>query len=141
MFYSLISVLYPIWILLQQKNTAIYNNNLKSVITSTDLDKTVVDTDTHSDDKLVFIKKRLNEYDGFDLTKNDSFVGEENTELRKIANYFRKLKQLKILNSPVISHECKLKCALEVLEEAKEEKETYKIKKNDFWETYDDMFF
>lgn len=129
MFYSL---LFPVWILLQRKNAGFTNMN--SLITSTELDKSV----SNEDDKLVFIKQNI--YDGFDLHNNvSSYTNENNTELCKIANYFRKLKQLKLLNSPLVSNECKLNCAKEVLEEAREEAE--KIKKNDFWETYDDVFF
>lgn len=133
MFYSL---LFPVWILLQKKNVDLYH--LNSGITSTELDKSVSNGDDE-DDKLVFIKKNM--YDGFDLHNNvSSYTNENNnTELCKIANYFRKLKQLKLLNSPFVSNECKLNCAKEVLEEAREEAE--KIKKNDFWETYDDVFF
>ena len=124
MFYSL---LFPVWILLQRKNAGFTNMN--SLITSTELDKSV----SNEDDKLVFIKQNI--YDGFDLHNNvSSYTNENNTELCKIANYFRKLKQLKLLNSPLVSNECKLNCAKEVLEEAT-------AKKNDFWETYDDVFF
>lgn len=129
MFYSL---LFPVWILLQKKNVDLYH--LNSGITSTELDKSVSNGDDE-DDKLVFIKKNM--YDGFDLHNVSSYTNENNnnnTELCKIANYFRKLKQLKLLNSPFVSNECKLNCAKEVLEEAT-------AKKNDFWETYDDVFF
>lgn len=137
MFYSLVFILYPIWILFQQKNAVFHKNHLNSVITSNDLELTYNCTE---DTSIAFIKKKQNYYNGFDLTNNDSF---ENSELRKIANYFRKLKQLQLLNSPFVSDICKLKCAQEVLEEAREEKEKEKenIKKNDFWETYDDIFF
>ena len=128
MFYSL---LFPVWILLQRKNAGFTNMN--SPITSNELDKSV----SNEDDKLVFIKQNI--YDGFDLHNNIS-SSTNNTELCKITNYFRKLKQLKLLNSPFVSNECKLNCAKEVLEEAREEAEE-KIKKNDFWETYDDVFF
>ena len=157
MFYSLVFILYPIWILFQQKNSGFHHTMIKSVITSTDLDKSISnnnDTDlSKSDDKSVFIKNKQNIYNGFDLHgKNISFVENENEsenentisyELRKIANYFRKLKQLKLLNSPFVSTECKLKCAKEVLEEAEFENKNKEktLKKNDFWETYDDVFF
>lgn len=138
MFYSIMFTLYPIWIIFQQKNAVFYNNNnnLKSVITSNDLESS---NNNNTDTSMVFIQKKQNHYDGFDLSINDSFSSA--TELRKITNYFRKLKQLQLLNSPFVSDNCKLKCAQEVLEEAKDNKEPYKIKKNDFWETYDDMFF
>ena len=135
MFYSL---LFPVWILLQNKNAGLTNMN--SGITSTELDKSV-SNDDDKDDKLAFIKKNM--YDGFDLHNVSSYTNNNNnTELCKIANYFRKLKQLKILNSPFVSNECKLNCAKEVLEEAREEaREEATTKKNNFWETYDDVFF
>jgi hypothetical protein len=99
-----------------------------------------INNDNHND-KLVFIKKKQNNTDGFDLTKNNSFVVEkEKYELYKIANYFRKLKLLKFLESPLVSDEYKLKCAEEVLEEVKGIDADIS-KKNDFWETFDDMFF
>jgi hypothetical protein len=142
MFYSLVFTLYPIWILLQQKNAVFHNkNNLKSVIISNDLEQSVSNNCTE-DTSIVFIKQNQNHSNGFDLHLTTVSYS-ETSELRKIANYFRKLKQFKLLNSPFVSDICKLKCAQEVLEEAREEEETYtyKIKKNDFWETYDDMFF
>jgi hypothetical protein len=146
MFYSFIFILYPIWILLQQKN----HNHLKSI--ATDLESESKSESESYSDKLVFINNRKpNNYAGFDLHQNNSnlnltfnsnsqtFIWDNNKELHKIATYFRKLKQLQFLNSPLISEECKIECAKEVLEEAKEKE--HKIKKNDFWETYDDMFF
>lgn len=126
MFYSL---LFPVWILLQKKNMGLYHHNELELDTSISNDK---------DDKLVLIKKKQNQYNGFDLHNVSSA---NNTELHKITNYFRKLKQLNLLNSPFVSNECKLNCAKEVLEEAREEEEEEKIKKNNFWETYDDVFF
>jgi len=131
MFYSLLFLLYPIWIRLYQKHTDFH---LKSVIISNDLEYTS-NNDT-LDDKLVLITKTQNNYDGFDLRNNNNTNNNTTTELYKIANYFRKLKQLQLLNSPFVSDIYKLKCAQEVLEEAKET-----IEKNDFWETYEDMFF
>lgn len=155
MFYSLLFLLYPIWIRLYQKHTCFH---LKSVIISNDLEYTSNnddDDDDTLDDKLVFISKKQNNYDGFDLrnynkTNNNTATTTTatttiattttaTTELQKIANYFRKLKQLQLLNSPFVSDICKLKCAQEVLEEVKE---TFlENEKNDFWETYEDMFF
>lgn len=136
MFFSLISILYPIWVI---KNPAFHTHRSKSVITSIDLDLCVSNNNTSNNDKFVFIKKIKNSTDGFDLSKNNSFVA-ETAELRKIANYFRKLKQLNLLNSPLVSNECKLNCAQEVLAEAKEN-DNNKIKNNGFWETYEDIFF
>ena len=146
MFYFLVFTLYPIWILFQQKNAVFHNSHLKSVITSTDLEQSISnnntnDNDNNRDDKLVFIKKKQYLYEGFDLINNISSINDSfsstTDELRKIANYFRKLKQLQLLNSPFVSEIYKLKCAQEVLEEAREDK----IEKNNFWETYDDIFF
>ena len=134
MFFSLICILYPIWI----KNTVFHIRSSKSVITSIDLDiQNNKDDNAYNNDKLVFITKK--KYDGFDYSKNNSFVV-ETYELRKIANYFRKLKQLNLLNSPLVSNECKLNCAKEVLEEAKDNDKN-NLKQNGFWETYEDMFF
>ena len=146
MFYLVVFTLYPIWILFQQKNAVFNNSHLKSVITSTDLEQSISnnntsDNDRDRDDKLVFIKKKQYLYEGFDLINNISSINDSfsstTDELRKIANYFRKLKQLQLLNSPFVSDICKLKCAQEVLEEAREDK----IEKNNYWETYDDIFF
>ena len=146
MFYLVVFTLYPIWILFQQKNADFHNSHLKSVITSTDLEQSISnnntsDNDNNRDDKLVFIKKKQYLYEGFDLINNISSINDSfssaTDELRKIANYFRKLKQLQLLNSPFVSEIYKLKCAQEVLEEAREDK----IEKNNFWETYDDIFF
>ena len=131
MFYSLLFLLYPIWIRLYQQHSDFH---LKSVIISNDLEYTS-NNDT-LDDKLVLITKTQNNYDGFDLRNNNNTNNNTTTELYKIANYFRKLKQLQLLNSQFVSDIYKLKCAQEVLEEAKET-----IEKNDFWETYEDMFF
>lgn len=134
MFFSLICILYPIWV----KNTVFHIRSSKSVITSIDLDiQNNTDDNTYNNDKLVFITKK--KYDGFDYSKNNSFVV-ETYELHKIANYFRKLKQLNLLNSPLVSNECKLNCAKEVLEEAKDNDKN-NLKQNGFWETYEDMFF
>jgi hypothetical protein len=150
MFYSFIFILYPIWILLQQKNT---HNHLKSIATDLESESESKSLSESYSDKLVFINNRTNNYAGFDLHQNNSnlnltfnsnsqtFIWDNNKELHKIATYFRKLKQLQFLNSPLISEECKIECAKEVLEEAKEKEKEHKIKKNDFWETYDDMFF
>ena len=151
MFYSLLFLLYPIWIQLYQKHTYFH---LKSIIISNDLEYTSNNDDDTLDDKLVFISKKQNNYDGFDLrnynkannnntttatTTTATTATTATTELQKIANYFRKLKQLQLLNSPFVSDICKLKCAQEVLEEVKE---TFlENEKNDFWETYEDMFF
>ena len=142
MFYSLVFLLYPIWILLQQKHTVFHR---KSV--STDLEHITSNDDT-LDNKLVFVTKKQNNT-GFDLRNNTNNNNNNTTttattttattELQKIANYFRKLKQLQLLNSPFVSDICKLKCAQEVLEEVKE---TFlENEKNDFWETYEYMFF
>ena len=147
MFYSLLFLLYPIWIQLYQKHTYFH---LKSIIISNDLEYTSNNDDDTLDDKLVFISKKQNNYDGFDLrnynkannnntttattttattttattttatTTTATTATTATTELQKIANYFRKLKQLQLLNSPFVSDICKLKCAQEVLEEVKE---------------------
>lgn len=137
MFYSLFSLLFPIWIIFQNKKF-LFHNKKTELNNDLDLDNLIskYHTNNDQDEKLVFVKQIKQNYTGFDLTKNKSFV--DNNELQKITNYFRKLKQLRFLESPFVSNCMKIKCAEEILEEL-EEKDL--VLKNTFWETYEDMFF
>ena len=137
MFYSLFSLLFPIWIIFQNKKLLFHNKK-------TELKNEIIDLDLENiednNEKILFIKHTNNKqkYTGFDLTKNKSFV-EKNDEMQKITNYFRKLKQLRFLESPFVSNIMKHKCAEEILKDLDENDKN--DKKNSFWETYEDIYF
>lgn len=119
------------------KNKDIFHNKkteLKNKCIDLDLD---LASSNSTDNKTLISIQTKNNYSGFDLSKNISFVAEQD-ELQKITNYFHKLKQLTFLESPFVSDIIKLKYAEEILKEITDNKN---ITKNNFWETFEDMFF
>lgn len=149
MFYSIVYLLFPIWMFyhnreFHNKKTELKNEIKHSgedslgVICNTDL----VPNNNNNDNNIISLFK--NKYGGFDYSKNHSIDNNyESKTLQKIYNNFRKLKLLHLLESTFISEIDKLKYAEEVLSENAFDNSEKKNKKtnNDFWETYEDMFF
>jgi hypothetical protein len=144
MFYSIVFLLFPIWILYKKKEEYCFHN--KKIQIKAEITDFIHEDNTYLSNKIILLKHKKGNYSGFDLTKNNSVIIEENytkdyqlknnTKLQQIINNFRKLKQLNLLQSPFISEIDKLRCAEEILEDTR-----HKKKQNDFWETYEDMFF
>lgn len=135
MFYSLFFLLFPIF----QNKMCLFHNKKTELNNDLDYANLIGDenSNNNNNEKLVFVKQN---YTGFDLTKNNSFVDNDNNELQKITNYFRKIKQLRFLESPFVSNCMKLKRAEEILQDL-EDTMIIHDKKNTFWETFEDIFF
>ena len=134
MFTSFISLLIPICILFHKKYFLFHNNKtyIKNEI-----------TDANDTNMILYNNNKINTtnpYDGFDLKNSTTTTEhEEDILLQKIIINFRKLQQLQLLESSFITDIAKLKCAQDVLDEYL--KQTKKDNVNNFWETYDYMFF
>ena len=153
MFYSIVYLLFPIWMFYHKrefhnKKTEL-NNEIDHVGGSSGLKDSsgliynvdLVSNSPNITHNKIFVFK--NKSDGFDSTKNHSIDNNyESKKLQKIYNNFRKLKLLHLLESTFISEIEKLKYAEEVLSEnAFYNSEKKNKNTNDFWETYEDMFF
>jgi len=109
------------------------------------LNKTYIKNETtdRNDTNMILYNNKTNTtkpYDGFDLKNSTTTTTEhEDILLQKIIINFRKLQQLQLLESSFITDIAKLKCAQDVLDEYL--KQTKKNNDNNFWETYEDMFF
>lgn len=144
MFYSIVYLLFPIWMFYHKREfhnkKMELNNEIDHVGGSTGLicNIDLVSNSPNITHNKIFVFK--NKSDGFDSTKNQS--NDESKTLQYIFHNFRKLKLLRLLQSTSVSEIEKLKCAEEVLSEnAFYNSEKKNKNTNDFWETYEDMFF
>lgn len=144
MFYSIVYLLFPIWMFYHKrefhnKKTELNNerNHLGEDSSNLICNIDLVSNSPNITHNKIFVFK--NKSDGFDFTKNQS--NDESKTLQNIFNNFRKLKLLRILQSTSVSEIEKLKYAEEVLSENAVDNSNKNGKTNDFWETYEDMFF
>lgn len=125
MIYSIIYLLFPIWMfyhtrLDKNKNKLKFKLKTESTELNLDLD--------------------YNKTGGFDLTKKNSDSDSDSNSdliLQKIMENIRNFNLLNKLQSPFVSEIEKLKYANEILEENKNKNKNT----NQFWETYEDIFF
>ena len=147
MFYSIVYLLFPIWMFYHKREfhnkKMELNNEIDHVGGSTGLicNIDLVSNSPNITHNKIFVFK--NKSDGFDSTKNHSIDNNyESKKLQYIFHNFRKLKLLRLLQSTSVSEIEKLKYAEEVLSEnAFYNSEKKNKNTNDFWETYEDMFF
>jgi hypothetical protein len=141
MFYSIVYLLFPIWMFYHKREFHNKKTELNNKIDHFGKDSScTIDLLSNSPNithNKIFVFK--NKSDGFDFTKNQS--NDESKTLQNIFNNFRKLKLLRVLQSTSVSEIEKLKYAEEVLSENAVDNSKKNEKTNDFWETYEDMFF
>ena len=142
MFYSIVYLLFSIWMFYHKREFHNKKMELKNKIDN-DSFNLICNVDfvpnNNDDNKLSLFK---NKYGGFDYSKNHSIDNNDKSKtLQKIYNNFRKLKLLHLLESTFLSEIDKLKYAEEVLSENAFDNSENKNTNNDFWEIYEDIFF